>query len=145
MSKFVCRCGYVILDQKDYLPYKASFFLDADTNLSFERFYSYLHDLQIALNEENVRDFFEKTHGKEVAQESFHLEDSIAMMFGGLTAFFGHTMYECEQCGRIWLQIHSDVNRFIPFLPETDIRGVLGSDTDDKKQNIKEKDFPSQS
>ncbi|GCF11755.1 hypothetical protein [Dictyobacter arantiisoli] len=136
MSKFLCRCGYVIIDQEDYLPYKASFFLDADTNISFERFYSYLQDLQIALNEGDIQDFFKKTHGEDVVQESFSLEDSIAMMFGGLIAVFGHTMYECEQCGRIWLQFHRDMNRFIPFHPESDIRGVLKSDTDEKKRSI---------
>jgi hypothetical protein len=135
MSKFLCRCGYVIIDQMDYLPYKASFFLDTDTNLSFERFYSYLHDLQLALNEGNLQDFFDKTHGKEAVQGSFCLEDSIAMMFGGLTALFGHNMYECEQCGRIWLQVHRDMNRFIPFLPESNIRGILKADNDEKKRS----------
>ncbi|GCE11972.1 hypothetical protein [Tengunoibacter tsumagoiensis] len=136
MSKFLCHCGYIIRDQTDYLPYKAYFFLDADTNQSFERFYTYLHDLQIALDQGKHQEFFKVVHGEENRIEPFSLEDSVATMFGGLFATRSHTLYECENCGRIWLQSHRDMNHYIPYLPEGSMRGVLKADDDKKKAYI---------
>ena len=42
MSKFKCYCGNIYRDQTDYLPYKAEYFADEDTDAVYEDLVTFL-------------------------------------------------------------------------------------------------------
>ncbi len=38
---------------------------------------------------------------------------------------YERTMYECAECGRIWMQVTEDTNDWVSYQPESGRRGTL--------------------
>ena len=69
------------------------------------------------------------------------LHSIISDAIAGSRAALSHTIYECQQCSRLWLQIKTNENVFVSYLPETEMRGVLKSqhkDTKDKEKQARD-------
>lgn len=127
MSFFRCRCGHIITDSTDRLPYKAYVRVDADG-----------HDPVAALAR-MLGDFIEaRSHGEQRAFLStiyspkwvdiVDQKDLVAIFDDLIDEFwyrFERCLYECEECGRIWIQRDDDI--FVPYLSETDVRSILAS------------------
>ncbi|QOW45847.1 MULTISPECIES: hypothetical protein [Acinetobacter] len=100
MSKLGCLCGHVIRDQTDYIPYKASFISD---KLDF----AMLDELEKRIEMYKLK----MAEGKKLPD--YYLYDSLS----GVDINFRKHMYECVNCGRIWLQ--TTENNFKSYLSET--------------------------
>jgi hypothetical protein len=127
MSKLRCQCGHIIVDQTDYLPYKARFVPDEDEDA----------DLQTVAG--NILQFMlAREHGEQgiiheqVGDARPDDEDPITtlyMLVAGAIMRSGRRIYECENCGRLWVQKHAEYgkNVFACYAPEGEERGVLSS------------------
>jgi hypothetical protein len=129
MSKLACGCGHTIYDQTDHLPYKARFSADEDAR--------YLDD-----DLDNLVAFVQARERGEEEQFIEHLCGPLGEVSGAASwydlrwgLFFTmdrnrdrvkRDMYECEGCGRLWLQV-PDSNRFLSYVPEGEARGILRS------------------
>src|SRR5712692_743036 len=125
MSKMECFCGHLIVDQTDNLPYKAQYFPDQDYRAAFEQFVDFCAELIQAREEGRQEAFIKNRFGEEYPQEELDVSDFINDSFVGMLAVFGHSMYECEQCGRLWIQPEAFENKYVTYLPEGETRGVL--------------------
>ncbi len=127
MSKLLCRCGYSIVDQTDFLPHKAEVLGDQDSEQIWDA------------AAESVADFFARSSAEarsEWVTLHLHAREGAAadpasvvyqiMKRGPLR--LGRTLYECASCGRLWLQAQPGENRWISYSPdEPGTRSVLRS------------------
>jgi hypothetical protein len=124
MSQLVCKCGHIIIDQTDFLPYKARYYSDEDSK-AYDETIDIVADFMIAREEGRENDILMKSDAGD--SERTKLSFAIARMFARYHIGFSHIMYECEQCGRLWIQPQPGENSFVSYLPETDTREVLRS------------------
>jgi hypothetical protein len=123
LMKFRCECGHVIYDQTDRLPYKASLL----PNQSWARFqapiYKALTEFAQALSN-GTRDgwivrYFGPAYPRDLDDESV-ISDFMGRYFGRLRA-----VYQCEQCGAIFIEKVPGAP-FVMFRPtDDDWRGIL--------------------
>jgi len=123
MSKLRCLCGNIIRDQTDYLSYKAEYFADEDTDAVYEGLVTFLARLVEATEKGEQAAFRREFLNPEDLDISDFISDNIVSFQGR----FGRFLYECEQCGRLWLQYDRRRNLYTSYTPETEIRGVLRS------------------
>jgi hypothetical protein len=121
--KFKCFCGNIIRDQTDNLPYKARYFADEDYEATYGDLVTFLAHLVEATAKGEQAAFRETYPNPKELDIAAFISDNIA----GFQARFGRFLYECEQCGRLWLQYDRRRNLYAPYTPETEIRGVLRS------------------
>jgi hypothetical protein len=127
MAKFECSCGHIIRDQTDALPYKGMFIPDEDDEVSFTETINRIAEF-IQAKELGRRDaFLQKIFGEAYP----HDLDDLSIL-GDLISYmdtFRRFLFECENCGRVWIQKHSelDQNIYASYWPESDVRGVLKS------------------
>lgn len=121
MSKMRCLCGHTIVDQTVPLLYKAEFIADADFEGYSDRFFTFVADL-VKAREQDVflSNNFGENYPRDLDVSSIVSDDLV-----GLRVVYGHTMYECENCGRLWIQPDPEKNRFVSYVPEEETRGVL--------------------
>lgn len=116
MSKLTCRCGHVIRDQTDQLPFKASIIRDQDEDRLLGRVGAAATELVTAAKEGRIDQLIEERFGtnwrpsfrdavEEIVTQPFIDEMSIA--------------YECEACGRIWLN-RKGTHHFHSFSSDND-------------------------
>ena len=140
MSKFGCVCGYTIVDQTDNLPYKAHIREDEDTQKPIELLVDVLTRLLDARQQGRQAEFIRQFELSRGAGESYAEGEANALRDNPLEEVLFHVIfpfwnnydrpiYECEQCGRLWLQLgtnHRNI-RWVSYLPEADERHVLWS------------------
>ena len=125
MAKIRCKCGYIIVDQTDKLPYKG--YILPDTEI--DKISTALINTIDSLDEANKL-------GKrlEWIKNNFHLppyptdlKDS-SMIYDKITSELvdkTQDIFECNNCGRILIQI-GQTNEFKTFCPDTnDTKGIL--------------------
>ena len=130
MSKFQCYCGNIIRDQTDNLPYKAEYFADEDYEAHDGELVTFLIHLVEATEKGEQAAFRREFPNPEDLDISDFIGDNII----GFQAKFGRFLYECEECGRLWVQYDRRRNRYTSYLPETEIRGVLRSQEKNKTE-----------
>ena len=124
MSKLTCTCGHVIIDQKENLPYKGEYIADQDYEEIFEEFFPFLSELIVAREQGKINEFLERKF-TDLYPKDLELQSIISDAFP-LTKY-ERTMYECEVCGRLWVETEIHSNNFVSYLPETSIRGIFKS------------------
>lgn len=126
MSRFVCECGHVIVDQTDFLPYKAMFYSDQDTEACVDEL---IQDIAkfIEAREQGRQDEFLEIGFSKNYPKNLNISDIINDIMIGYEAVFGRTIYECEQCGRIWMQTEPGTNEYVSYFPEGEVREILRS------------------
>lgn len=122
MSHFACTCGYPIVDITDFLPYKAYFLPDEDTESSLDRVVNLLAEF-VEAREQGKQDEFLARHEPWLSSDD--LRKLIRNLFSHPTFGLGRSMYECDKCGRIWMNAHPGTNELVSYLPESDERGIL--------------------
>src|ERR1700737_3712388 len=102
MSKLLCLCGHVIVDQTDSLPYKAHFIADEDEENFFQLSVSAMEKIVTAWKQgklsELFGDKFVEVYSKDSGLGDFFNDVLAAGYFES-----SRVLYECEQCGRIWI------------------------------------------
>ena len=123
MSRFGCICGHVIRDQTDNLPYKAEIYAHQDWHAIWDYWEKYLLPLMRAGQNES-QTFVDPAFPSERLTAS-ELKDRIWSYLLAPRTTWARTVYECDQCGRIWIEPDPDKNAYVSYLPETEKRGVL--------------------
>lgn len=117
MANLACRCGAVISDGSDNLPYKANFFPDR----AFGELYDWLNDeltSYAAAVEAGRREDWVRARSSD---PKFHLglpeTDLLNDLIVAQLMIRSRTSYECERCGRLWVESQGD--KFDCYLPES--------------------------
>lgn len=124
MSKFQCLCGHIIRDQQNNLPYKAKVIANQDDDLLYDYTFSFITNLVEAREQGNLEEFL-REHFGPMYPTDLPLGAIIADAYPYLTK--SRRLYECEQCGRLWLQAQLNQDRLVSYVPESKERGVLRS------------------
>lgn len=114
MSKLGCICGHVIVDQTDSLPYKAELLRADREEVFYDRVEALFASMRIAMAEGRLSELLHEAYGSwlPVKEDVFFIEK-----LSSLTGEFFTTMYECEACGRLWVQRPNDPH-FISYSPD---------------------------
>ena len=124
MSWLRCHCGYIIHDSTDYISYKGSIIPDQDEIDYFDR-------IEEIIKSDNP--------------------DKNSLMCDFLCEFVTKTIYQCTECGRLYIEDNINNNKLFCFKPEnhsnTKIlnsvhgekwRGFLHAEWNDKKPEWRE-------
>ena len=115
MSKFGCTCGHSIIDQTDYLPYKGQILKDQDHERFFAGSAVSLVEFLAGVRSGDLTEWHRKwpfLRGKSDEHVAWSL-------MGWFWRKFAVDVYECEQCGRLWVQEGTESQLFVPFTPES--------------------------
>jgi ssDNA-binding Zn-finger/Zn-ribbon topoisomerase 1 len=119
MAKLQCICGHIIVDQTDNLPYKAYFLPDEDEETCFVTTVNQIKEFIRARERGQAREMFEVLLGPNDdelnAIDVFVFSQVIPM----------RTSYECEKCGRLWIEFKE--GKYTSYFPENEAKGVLRS------------------
>ncbi|KTC36636.1 MAG: hypothetical protein ACN6QY_16990 [Pseudomonas sp.] len=116
MSKLACRCGHVIVDQTDGLPYKAAVLPDGQEQAFFNAATQLANDLLVAAGAGKVDELLDReyTQGPWRPRPCEYFEDRLSSSYLACTS----TAYECSRCGRLWLQ-KPGLEVFVSFTPDS--------------------------
>jgi hypothetical protein len=125
VSKLGCTCGHVIHDQTDYLPYKGQVLKDQDHEVFFASIADALVEYLAGVRSGDLAEWSRKwpfLRGKTDEHVAWSL-------MGWFWRRFAVDVYECEQCGRLWVQEGTESQQFVPFVAEdASARRVLPSE-----------------
>ena len=117
MSKLGCICGHTIRDQTDFIPYKASFIRDQDieSHSSYiEVIDSFIKALKTGKRVQWLKNYFSADYPIDLSDANI-----ISDIVSQYDLNFQGTLYQCENCGRVKIQIQN-TNHFASFTPEDD-------------------------
>jgi hypothetical protein len=115
MSKLRCTCGHIIVDQTDNIPYKPTFIRDQDLD-QYANYTDEIASFIDAIKKGQRSDWIKSKFSDKYPTD---LPDS-SVIFDVIISYnldFESTIYQCEACGRIKLQV-KDQNFFASFKPE---------------------------
>lgn len=114
MSKLGCRCGHVITDQTDSLPYKASLLRDEVENEFWDEVHRELKPL-VESAESGDKAAIADALGQ--FSPSLSAADKLQDRISSLYIQRMSTAYECQNCGRLWVQKQNS-EKFVSYVPE---------------------------
>jgi hypothetical protein len=118
MSKLGCVCGHTIVDQTNDIPYKAKFIRDQDFESLIEYagvVASFADAVKDGKRDEWILNYFKVAYSASISNA-----DVIFDITSGYTRDFESEIFQCENCGRIKIQVR-DTNSFASFMPEDDL------------------------
>ncbi len=124
MSKLRCKCGHTIVDQANNLPYKGQILPDQNID-GFDGVFDKIDTLIESITNGKRIDWINENFDGSVyptdLKNSSMIYDLICSKFYELN----RTIYQCENCQRIWIQI-GETEVFAPFAPESqDCKDIL--------------------
>jgi hypothetical protein len=122
LSKLKCACGHRIVDQAGALPYKAGLIADGD-RLWEDVAADVAAFVALRTARERAR-WLAARFGAGYPADATDAEAVHDIMTGAVLGV-RRTVYECESCGRLWLQAHPDGQRFRGYAPEPPGTGAL--------------------
>src|SRR6266508_246430 len=124
--KFRCECGNIIADHGP-AHYKAEFISDQDNDDLMEEIEVNIKKMITALNDgEKLKEWRENFFGEEYPQNDTP-EELLNWIIAALFAIYSRTMYQCEECGRLYIYDQND--KLNCYKPETESepRNILSS------------------
>lgn len=118
MSKFLCKCGHIIRDQTDRLPYKARFLCDFDDETVYDKLSGECGALVEAVAAGN-RESWMQRHFLDRYPRNLTDGEVFCDFFASMMTEFFRALYECENCGRLWIQKQGEDNEFVSYLPDS--------------------------
>jgi hypothetical protein len=116
MSNFYCVCGFNMKDSTDNLPYTAYFLPDEDVGHALTGLLLRVAAFIEARERGQQGSYVREALGISLAQHT--LRDVLHNLFLHPTFEFGREMFECEECGRIWLRARPHKNEWVSYDPE---------------------------
>jgi hypothetical protein len=96
--KFRCKCNHIIVDQTDYLSYKAEFTLDKDSE-DLTVYLSEIDNLIDAISNNSEEEWIKGKFG-----ESYPNQKYSSYIFDLITRTNTRHIYECIKCGRLHVE-----------------------------------------
>jgi len=124
MSKLGCRCGAIIRDQTDDLPYKGEILKDQDRNAFLDGMLDEIVGYIAAVRNGTTEAWYASRPGLSVRPDSWLIDDILS---AGLVKF-GVEVFECPECGRLWVQKGVESLEFVSFVREEPGERVLPSE-----------------
>src|ERR1700754_1425748 len=119
MEKLRCKCGHVIVDQTDNIPYKR-YILPVTQNVKVsDAICSYIDTLIEAIQSNKRLDWIDQNFSVPPYPTDLKNSDMIHDLLTGKLVETTQDIFECENCGRIAIQI-GQTNLFEFFKPESD-------------------------
>lgn len=119
MAKLGCICGHTIRDQSDNLPYKADLIPDRKYLGLLDKLDEIISSL-IEANQTGEKAAWIKSHFESPFYPRDLTDDQMVNdLFTSHYIDARKTAYQCEQCGRLWIQ-KGQSETFVPFKPEDD-------------------------
>lgn len=119
MSKILCNCGHVIIDQTDNLSYKANYIRNQDVEKEYKRFEA-IKSFLVALRKGDRVSWIQNYFGQEYP---INIDDT--SIIHDILLRDEHNIYQCENCGRLLVQNWGD-NSYSSFYPENEnLRGLF--------------------
>ena len=102
MSKLACTCGNIIRDQTDSLPYKATLIKNQQEEHFLENVAKEINTLLVAATEGKLEELLNEKYGctswRPRANEVCYEIVGSTLLSSSVTA------YECQSCGKLWIQ-----------------------------------------
>jgi hypothetical protein len=125
MAKLRCECGYLIVDQADNLAYKGRILRDQVADRFFDRTANDIAMFVEAILKGKRQDWL-VDHFTDVYPADTDTAGVIHDIIAGYFILKESIMiYQCEQCGRIWIQEQARSNNFRSFVPDSAWKGTL--------------------
>lgn len=118
MAKLGCKCGHTIVDQVNYLPYKGDIIPDTEFDGLLEKLGAVITSLTDA-NMDGTREEWIKANFLEGYPTDLKDYQMIHDLFLKHYMNVAKTVYQCENCGGIWIQQRGS-ERFESFSPDSD-------------------------
>ena len=115
MSKIVCQCNNIIIDQTDDLAYKAFFVRDQNFEKIQQR--NSIIAQFIEAHKSGNKDKWLEKYFESDTYNNLEIESVINDILLRFDLEYQSTMYQCEKCGRLFVQKGNE-NNFLRFIPE---------------------------
>lgn len=119
MAKFLCKCGHVIYDQTDQIPYKGYYIPDTAIERLSDVLCKSIDTLIDAVELGKKEEWIEQNYSKEVRALQLRNSDLIHDLLTREILACTSDVFNCENCGRILLQ-QGQENRFKTYIEEPD-------------------------
>lgn len=106
MGKFACHCGYVISDSVYPCPYAGELKWETESETQSEQINRDLEDFLSAVEEGQRESWIRNYFGTEYPVE-LNLSSVIDDIYSKVSRKYGHNVYQCPKCERIYLQKES--------------------------------------
>lgn len=139
MSKFRCKCGYLL----SFVVYPSRYDGSAKGQRSFEMAENLVTtDVRQFLDavRENRRDAWLRDF---YGSDPFEIDDANIISDLISRHFWDgrRALHQCERCGRLWLQAAPETNEYDCYVPEGDWRGALENPPEDFVEYVEGQDF----
>ena len=125
MSKIACKCGHIIVDQTDFVSYKGDIIPDVVQPSLFEKLSTIIDSLMKAI-ENGQREKWINENFSDPYPMDLQYSSMVHDLFLGYYIDQTKKIYQCENCGRILIQIGQS-QQYSIFRPESDSwRNILG-------------------
>lgn len=125
MAKLGCKCGHTIVDQTVNIPYKGHILLDKHLFDALEKLTDFIDGLVDAIKSDKRDEWVKKNFNVPPYPMELRESSMIYDLFSDYLRGVQQDIYECENCGRIALQVGQS-QHFKFFSPENpDTKGIL--------------------
>lgn len=136
MGKLCCPCGNALSDVTDDLPYKAYLRTDQDIEQPLDEMAQTIVGLLAARERGEEGQYLAQVYRKRGYRpegidllvsdmEKRGLAVTVAEILYAWWNQHERTMWECGECGRLLVQRGPGIYEFKPYLPESQVRGIL--------------------
>jgi hypothetical protein len=131
MSSYRCKCGHVIADRTNDLPYKASLLKDQDRVQFFNWMTETLQSYALAIESgETIQWLSDQGYDKNYLELNLSHGDVLHDVICSAYLNIKKDIYECEGCGR--LNVETINNQFLSYSSDTDLNNHVLSGSADK-------------
>jgi len=118
MGKLSCKCGHVIRDTHYDLPYKGHVRRDQDDEYSFDVVTRELALLTEAIASGQRDEWIDRNFLPGYPHDD-STEGLISSYLSGFDERFVLQTFECENCGRLWVQKQPQANSYFSYSPDS--------------------------
>lgn len=122
--KFQCTCGAVIRDQTDFLPFKAQYISDENWCDSYSKVSELILEFMKSIDEGKEKEWIKEFYDSESIDWASR-ETVIEDIQSKIRTDFEKAIYQCENCGRLYLETEGSDYFQIFRLDEHENKAVL--------------------
>ncbi|KXX69236.1 hypothetical protein [Flammeovirga sp. SJP92] len=119
MSQLKCKCGNVLSDVSDSLPYKGEIIPDRAFYNFLDKVENFIETLIEATNSGKRIEWIRKHFSSLSYPEDLDDTQMLCDIHGNYYSKIKKDIYQCDKCNRLWIQ-QNNTETFISFVPESD-------------------------